>query len=245
MLLYNNEQIMESFRIYSTLSANGAGECDDMRSYMADDKVRALVDQFSRQVDCTVFTSGEKIYMVPIAKSSPFHISNESLKREYFLSRWENSDLYTMYLSVIVLFGCFYDSYQTIEPTRDFINMAEWMDMLSERIESLEEHGEERLAEMDKELECNWSSIVKKWTDMDEIKETVKTQKGQTISKMSFLNSVRRFLEKQDLVKDIGNDEIELTEKSKVIVQRYYMEYDYNRGILNFIYEIEKKRGEI
>ena len=42
---------------------------------------------------------------------------------------------------------------------------------------------------------------------------------------------------------DIGNNEMELTEKTKVIVQRYYMDYEYNRGLLDFIYQFDKKEG--
>ena len=47
----------------------------------------------------------------------------------------------------------------------------------------------------------------------------------------------KQFLEKQDMIKDIGNDEIEITQKTKVIIQRYYMDYEYNRGLLDFIYQ--------
>ena len=42
----------------------------------------------------------------------------------------------------------------------------------------------------------------------------------------------------------IGNEEFEISEKAKTIIQRYYMEYDYNRGILDFMYNLDKKRGE-
>ena len=45
------------------------------------------------------------------------------------------------------------------------------------------------------------------------------------------------------MIYDIGNNEMELTEKTKVIVQRYYMDYEYNRGLLDFIYQFDKKEG--
>ncbi|NMB08610.1 MAG: non-ribosomal peptide synthetase module, partial [Tissierellia bacterium] len=38
--------------------------------------------------------------------------------------------------------------------------------------------------------------------------------------------------------------EIELTEKSRIIIQRYYMDYEYNRGILDFMYGLERERRE-
>jgi hypothetical protein len=108
----------------------------------------------------------------------------------------------------------------------------------------LTEHDEEKLKTLDQEFEYNWSAIIQKWTDMDEIKEKVKSQDARTISRKSFLNTVKKFLEDQELIKDIGNEELELTEKAKTIIQRYYMEYDYNRGILDFMYNMDKKKGD-
>jgi len=50
------------------------------------------------------------------------------------------------------------------------------------------------------------------------------------------LNTVKKFLEAQDLIRDIGADELTLTEKARTIIQRYYMEVEHNRSILEFIY---------
>jgi hypothetical protein len=182
--------------------------------------------------------------MIPVSKNSIFHVSNDSIKKSYLPAKAVNLDLYMMYVSIIVLFGEFYDSYQTIEPTRDFLSLGEWLSKLNDRMTSLREQGDDKLKELDKEFDYNWSAVVEKWMDMDEIKETVKVQDARTISRKSFLNTVKQFLEAQELVKDIGNEELELTEKSKTIIQRYYMEYDYNRGILDFMYQLDHKRGE-
>lgn len=244
LITYNNEQVIQAFKMYSMLAMNTYGDKELLRLYMADDQIRGLVDQFSREVDCTIFTSGDFIYMIPISKNSIFHVSNEYLKNTYLPSKAVNLDLYLMYVSIIVLFGEFYDSYQTTEPTRDFLTLGDWLDSLNQRILSLKEHGEEKLKEMDKNLDYNWSTIVEKWEDMDDIKEKVKAQDARTNSRKSFLNSVKQFLIAQELTADIGNEELELTEKAKTIIQRYYMEYDYNRGILDFIYELDQKKGE-
>ncbi|MGG3693697.1 DUF6063 family protein [Heyndrickxia ginsengihumi] len=150
-----------------------------------------------------------------------------------------------MYVTIIILIGEFYDSYQTIEPTRDFISMSDWLEQVNDRLETLQEIEEEELKEIEKEYEYNWSAIIGKWADMDDIKETAKVQSGRTISRLSFLYTVKRFLIAQELVQDIGNDELQLTEKAKVIVQRYFMELEYNRGILEFIYSIDRQKEEV
>lgn len=244
-MVYNNEQVMQAFKLFSTLSLKGYGEKEELRLYMADEVIRGLVDQFAKEAECIIFASGEYIYMIPVSRSSVYHVSNESIKTKHLPTKAANLDLYMMYVAIIVLFGEFYDSYQTIEPTRDFLPISEWLNSLNQRIISLKEHGAEKLKELDKEYDYNWSAVIDKWEDMDEIKEKVKNQDARTNSRKSFINIVKQFLIAQELINDIGNEELELTEKAKTIIQRYYMEYDYNRGILEFMYSFDHKKGEV
>ncbi|MDE5416055.1 DUF6063 family protein [Alkalihalobacterium chitinilyticum] len=241
---YSQEEVMMAFQIYAKISQKGYSEGDELRLYLAEDKVRGLVDQFAREVDCTIVSVGERLYFIPLAVNSPFHISNDTLKKTYFTGKTINADIYFMYVTIIILFGEFYDSYQTTEATRDFISMSDWLEQVNERLETLQAIGDEELKELEKEYEYNWSAIIEKWSDLDDLKETAKAQTGRTISRLSFLHTVKRFLEAQELIEDIGNDELQLTEKAKVIVQRYYMELEYNRGILEFIYSLERRKEE-
>lgn len=241
-MYYEREQVKKAFKIYSRLSISGYIEKDELRLYLADDVVRGLVDDFANEVDCVVFVAGDYVYMVPKSMNSVFHISNESIKNAYLPSRAVNSDIYVMYIAIIVLFGEFYDSYQSINPTRDFLPMEEWLENVNERILSLKEYNIDELKELEKEYEYNWIDIIEKWDSLDDLKENVKKQDSRTVSRLSFLNTVKKFLEDQDLINDIGNDEIELTEKAKTIIQRYYMEHEFNRGILDFMYQLDEKR---
>ena len=104
-------------------------------------------------------------------------------------------------------------------------------------MEALWALGEEELRKVEEEQEYNWQKIAQKWMALDDVKENAKKLTGIMASRLSFLNMTKQFLEKQDMVKDIGNYELELTEKTKVIMQRYYMDYEYNRGLLDFIYQ--------
>ena len=81
MAFYSNEQVMQSFKLYSTLAMKGYGEKEELRLYMADDIIRGLVEQFAREVDCTIFPSGEYIYMIPLSKNSIYHVSNEVIRK--------------------------------------------------------------------------------------------------------------------------------------------------------------------
>ena len=242
-MIYEQEQIIQPFKIYSTLAIDGKVYKEDVRLYFADDSIRGLVDLFAREVDCTLLVVRDYIYMIPLATSSPFHVSNETIRDKHLPSRAVNADIYTMYVAIIILFGEFYDSYQTTEATRDFIKMEDWLNSVNDKILSLKGYDEEELMELERKYEYNWIAIVDKWDALDDIKENVQ-QTARTISRMSFMNVVKRFLEEQELVEEIGNAEIQLTEKAKVIIQRYFMELEYNREILEFIYSLQEKEGE-
>ncbi|MCD1259757.1 non-ribosomal peptide synthetase module [Paenibacillus athensensis] len=235
---------MRAFRIYTLLARDGSADKEGLTGYMADDAVRGLVDQFAREVDCVTIIAGERLYMMPQTRLSPFHVNNETIKRTYLRANAVNADLYLMYVCIIVLVGAFYDSYQTMEPTRSFIGLEDWTELVNERIALLRAHPEAELREMEKEFSYNWTALIEKWSAMDDIKETASRQSGNTISRVSFIDTVRRFLVAQELAVDIGNQEIALTEKAKVVVQRYFMELEYNRGILEFLYQFDAQDGK-
>lgn len=243
-MIYDNQQIMKAFKIYSKLALTGIGLKDDMIGYLVDDNLRSLVDQFAEEVKCTVFIAGDSVYMIPKAISSEFHISNENIRKNHIPGKSTNPDIYLMYLIIIILFGEFYDGHQSINPTRDFISISDWLEAVNERILSLKEHPKEKLKELERSYEYNWISIINKWEPMDDLKESVKNQDARTVSRLSFINITKNFLKNQELIEELGNDEIELTEKAKIIIQKYYMEYEFNRGILDFIYNIEMQKGE-
>lgn len=243
-MLYEQEQIIQAFKIYSLLAIKGKANKDDIRLYLADDYIRGLVDQFAQEVDCIILVLGDLAYLIPLTVNSPFHISNETIKNKHLPSGALNADIYMMYVAIIILFGEFYDSYQTNEATRDFIDMGDWLNSVNERILTLATYGEEKLKDLEEKYEYNWLAIIEKWDALDDIKENVR-QTARTKSRMSFMIIVKRFLEEQELIKEIGNGEIELTEKAKAIIQRYYMELEHNREILEFIYSLEEGGKDI
>lgn len=231
---------MQAFELYTLLARDGKADASSMSLYISDDSIRGLVDSFAHHVDCVIILAGDKIYMIPKTKLSPFHVNNDYIKRTYLKSGATNADIYLLYFTTIVLFGAFYDSYQTLEPTRDFIGIDDWARMVNERVSVLMEHDEEKLREREKEFSYNWKLIIEKWEDMNDIKETAKKQSGNTISRLSFMDTAKRFLIDQELIEEIGNNEVILTEKAKTIVQRFFMEVEFNKGILEFLYQWEE-----
>lgn len=233
---YQDDTILKAFQLYAGLASKGEIAKVDCTAYFEDEHVRSLVDNYASAVQCTLVSDADYLYLIPISMDSPFHMSNNSIKKEYMTAKSVNMDIYLMYLAIIVLFGCFYDSYESTEPLQ-FVTMQHWMENMDLRMESLNRHGEDVLKAKEGELNVNWLALLRKWTDMDSIRETAKKQDARTNSRLSFLNMTKEFLIKQHLVRDIGNHEIELTDKARTIYISYYMDREYNKGITDFMYD--------
>ncbi|MCH4166094.1 MAG: DUF6063 family protein [Megasphaera sp.] len=244
---YRDDTILKAFQIYAGLASKGELAKVDSAPYFEDETIRSLVDNYAKAVQCTLVHDADYLYLIPIAMDSPFHMSNDSIKKEYMTAKSINMDMYLMYLAIIVLFGCFYDSYETTEPLQ-FITMQHWLENMDLRMESLSRHDEATLRAKEGELNVNWLALLRKWTDMDSIKETAKKQDARTNSRLSFLNMTKDFLIEQHLLQDIGNQELELTDKAKTIYISYYMDREYNKGITDFMYNLDHhedtKEGE-
>lgn len=238
---YEEEHIFKAFSLFTQLAQNGVVSGDLARAYKIEEPVRSLTDHFVGEMAAVCISVGEELYLIPETKLSPFHISNEELKKTYLYSKATNVDLYLMYFCTIVLLGSFYDSYHSVEPTLRFITMDQWLQEVNKRMASLKEHDDEQLKKLEKEFSYRWLALVEKWDALDDVKETSTKQTGNTISRLSFIDTTRRFLEKEDIITSIGNGELELTEKTKVIIGRYFMDQDFNRGILEFLYSFEVK----
>ncbi|MCT4542322.1 MAG: DUF6063 family protein [Vallitalea sp.] len=241
--MINQELVMEAFRIFSKLNAYGEVLRDEGNKFFSDETVRGLIMEFAEEVDCTIITAGDYIYLVPLTKNSIYHMTNSDIKRKYFPNKAVNMDIYLMYVAIIIFIGEFYDSYQSTNPTRDFISVNDWLQSMNTRMEALNQIDKESLESLEQDYEYNWIGILKKWEAMDNIKEGVRKQTAKTASRMGFMNIVKNFMIDQKLINEIGLNELELTEKTKGIVGRYFMEYEHNRGILEVIYELENQEG--
>ncbi|KGR78961.1 DUF6063 family protein [Ureibacillus manganicus] len=238
---FDSQEVEQAFELYRELALKGVISGDKANTYKVNEAIYTLTNQFVDKLDADCITVGHEVHLIPRTKLSPFHISNEYIKRQFLGSKSSNSDIYLMYLCSIVLIGSFYNSYQSTEPTIEFMTYEVWVQQVNDRIESLKRHDQEQLEKLEKEYSYRWSAIIEKWETLDELKESASRQTGRTMSRLSFIDTVRRFLQEYDLVEFIGQNEVSLTEKTKVIVGRYFMEREFNRGILEFLYGFEEQ----
>lgn len=242
----NEKNMMEAFMIYQDLSSKGVVSKDEVPGYM-DESVRGIITEFAEAMGTTILSAGDHIYLIPLTVNSDYHITNQEIKDKYLPARATNMDIYLLYVAIIIFIGEFYDSYQTQQATRDFLTVDGWMQSLDERIQGLKQMDEESLELLEQEYEYNWNGIIAQWDSIDIIKEDVKKQTARTVSRKSFMMIAAKFMIEQGLAREIGEEELELTEKTKVIVQWFFMDFEYNRGIMEVIYkfsEYEEFRGE-
>lgn len=240
---YEQQHVMKAFQLYSRLAVQGYIEQEDVECYLINEDIQSLLEQFVREVDAILVHAGDVMYLVPITGLSPFHIKNEQIRKE-FGANAVNADVYMMYFAMLVFIGEFYNSYQSGETQRDFLTINEWLAVVNARIITLRQHSPEELQQASEDLQYNWISILEKWDALNDIKESAVSQKGNTVSRLSFLDKVLQFMLKEKVVSEIGPGEYDLTEKTKTIVQRYFMEFDYNRGILQFMYQYDERKEE-
>lgn len=237
--MHDEQTILNAFTVYAELTKKGQLEGELFDQYTANEDIRRLIEQFVHAVECTTVVAGNQLFLVPLTRHSDFHYSNDMMKKKYLKAKSTNADLYLLYFSTLVFFGEFYNSYASMEPTIDFLPLDDWARSMNLKIAFLKEHDLETLAELEKTYAYNWLDIVEKWDGLDDLKETAQKQAGNTQSRLSFLDGVGRFLIEEGHAKWIGEGELALTEKAKVIIQSYFMEYGYNRGILDFLYAHE------
>ncbi|SMC33473.1 DUF6063 family protein [Sporomusa malonica] len=240
---YEQNDVIKAFQLFSLLTQQGFIEKDDVEFYRINEEVQSLVEQFAREVDAVLVLAADIVYLIPATALSPFHVKNEQLRREMG-SNATNADIYMMYFCILVFIGEFYNSYLSNEVQRDFLTTSQWLDVLQERLNTLRQHSADDLSRHAEELQYNWLAILEKWDALNDLKESAQSQKGNTVSRLSFLHKVLQFMFKEKLVEQVGPDEYILTEKTKTIVQRYFMELDYNRGILQFMYRYDERKDE-
>ncbi len=235
---YPEKTVLLAFDLYSQLAANGQVSKADFADLYSNEDIRSLAQLFAGRVQCTIIDDAEAIYLVPLAVDSPFHMSNEQIKKTFLTAKSVNMDIYLMYLAIMIFVGCFYDSYTTFEP-HPFVSLQNWLEKMNQRMEALASRPEEELRQAETDYNVNWVALIRKWSDLDDVKETVKRQDARNTSRVGFLIMTKNFLETQGLLHDAGANEYYLTEKAKTIFTNYYLEERYNRGITDFLYALD------
>ena len=105
-------------------------------------------------------------YVSPIPGVKTFGFSNEEMRREFGYS-FNNEDLYTALFIIANVITEFFPEAGTT-PTRQFLKSNELMEIIDKKIDILREQA--NLDEISFEKSYNFEIVVKKWTELSNVK---------------------------------------------------------------------------
>src|SRR5690625_3489236 len=121
---YAERDVMRAFSIYTKLARDGVADKEAVKQYISEADIRSLLEKFAQEVDAVILRTTDNLFLIPETRFSSFHVSNDWIKRTYLNSSARNADIYLLYFATIILFGAFFDRYNSAEPTLQFLRLS-------------------------------------------------------------------------------------------------------------------------
>lgn len=207
-MAYEIEEIKLSQQIFYYLIKNRqlTEESDRLlyKAYVENELVMSLVKSQAQLADSIVERYGHVIYLIPKEDNYFLGFTKQQLKSSLCKSNATDKDYYLSQFVIITLLVEFYDGQGTSSKTREYIKLGELQNLVSERLK------EGVLSSAESE------SSMLSFQDMLEAYEALRSEEKSKMktTKEGFFHAILSFLQKQDLVKYIEEDEmIQTTEK--------------------------------
>lgn len=204
-MAYEMEEIRLSQSIFYQLLCDGkltsSKEPDLFRAYVEQEEVMNLVKSQGEVADCIIERYGSVIYLMPDISNNVLGFSKMELKKELCKSNGTDRDYYLSQFIILTLLVEFYDGQGSRSKSRDFIKIGELQNIVSERLRVGAEHEAEE--EMDK-TGLDYQSMYEAF---EALKSGEKNSRTKT-TKEGMMNNLMDFLEKQDLIVYIQEDEM-------------------------------------
>lgn len=217
-MAFEIDSILQSQKIFYHLLKNGQLEESEApelyKAYVEQEEVMALVKSQGEVADSVVERYGNVIYLMPEVSNTMLGFSKAELKKILCKSTGTDRDYYLSQFLILTLLAEFYDGQGSHCKSRDFIRMGELQNILSERLKTgrmLEEEREQNEAGEDdrkspkKETMLDYQSMSMAY---EALKSEDKKRSRARTTKEGFLYTVMDFLEEQNLVIYIQEDEI-------------------------------------
>lgn len=225
-MAYEIDNIKLSQSIFYYLLCNSAlketDEPDLYKAYIENEEVMNLVKSQGEIAECMIERYGNVIYIMPDISNTYLGFSKADLKKELCKSGATDKDYYLSQFVLLTLLVEFYDGQGSRCKSRDFIKAGQLQNLISERLKT------------GKEAEEDTETTGLDYKSMSEAFEALKSDDKNSrkkTTKEGFLNSILDFLEKQNLIVYIQEDEmIKTTEKLDNIMEwKLLNKNNYNR----------------
>ena len=214
-MAYEIDNIILSQSIFYYLLCNSElKEIDEpelYKAYVENEEVMILVKSQGEISDCMIERYGSVIYIMPNISNTYLGFSKADLKMELCKSGATDKDYYLSQFVLLTLLVEFYDGQGSSCKSRDFIKAGQLQNLISERLKSGKEAEEE--------VETTGLDYQSMSEAFEALKSDDKNSRKKT-TKEGFLNTILDFLEKQNLIVYIQEDEmIKTTEKLDNIME--------------------------
>jgi hypothetical protein len=205
---YELEDIKTSQEIFYFLLEHHQLSREDASSYFdrlsASEELGSLVRSQAESAHCKFERYGSVYYLIPDEDNKFLGYSKAQLKKELCKSGATDKDYYLVQFVILTLLLEFYDGQGTSSKTRDYIRLGELQNSISDRLKE----GRDRM----EENEQNDQPLA--FAHMLQSYEALRSddrRRRQKTTKEGFLYTILHFLQEQDLIDYIEEDEMILT----------------------------------
>lgn len=171
------------------------------RAYTEEEQVQNLVKSQAEEALSTVERYGDTIYLIPKEENVFLGFSKAKLKEVLCKSNGTDKDFYLSQFVILTLLVEFYDGQGSSSKSREYIRVGELQNCVSERLK-------EGVANTTEEEEEKKGIAFRNMLEAYEaLKSDDKGSKAKT-TKEGFLHHILKFLEKQNLVDYVEEDEM-------------------------------------
>lgn len=170
------------------------------RAYTEKENVMELVKNQGLIAECEVERYGDTIYLIPKEENIFLGYSKAQLKNKLCKSDATDKDYYLSQFVVLILLVEFYNGQGSSSKIRDFIRVGELSNSIMERLEE----GVKISTEKDENQGIAFKNMYEAFQSL----RSTETKSIKKTTKEGFLHKILKFLEKQNLILYIEEDEM-------------------------------------
>lgn len=208
---------LKIFRILVEQGELNRGEYGDLFVEYLDTEVQSILNSIEEEMDCSIKKIGNALYLLPNYDNSILGLKNKDW-REWMGSNATNLDVYLAYYITIFILFKFYGGKNKNPKRLEFLRIANLIDELDTRFDSLLLEEEAEVKNKEEELGLNILKIARYW------KEKIVDEENKKKTKYAVVRRICKLLENEKLLYLIDDDnEIRTTRKLDDIMTYYYL----------------------
>lgn len=204
--MYTADDITKATKIFCYLLQRGQLTLENERElykvYSENEEIMNLVKLQGKECGCSIQKYSGVVYLIPDEDNDFLGYSKAELKKELCRSSSTDKDYYLSQFIILTLLFEVYGSQGKTSKSRSFIKFGEFMNIITERLNSAASN--ENVEDIEKRSGIAFNNIFEKW-------EALRSSEKNSISrttKEGFINTILGFLENQGLINYIREDDM-------------------------------------